>query len=224
MKMKPAKISPSMMCADLLRTGEIIEEFNKQGIEYLHIDVMDGCFVPNYALSADYCKSIRRITDIPLDIHLMITDPEEKIGWFSPLPGEIVSVHLESTKDANKAFRLIRSYGALAYAAINPETPPEVLLPYLDIIDGVLVMCVRPGFAGQQMAPGSFEKITAVRRLLDHAGRQDAGVEVDGNVSFENAAKMRRAGADLFVSGTSGVFSKNMELRDSIPKFREAIL
>ncbi len=222
--MLPGKISPSLMCADILKIKEYLAAFSAGGIEYLHIDIMDGVFVPNFALGTDFCAAIRRISDIPLDIHLMVDRPENKIQWFGVRPGDIVSVHAESTRCLGAALQAVKGLGASAFAAINPGTSVEALAGVVRLLDGVLVMTVQPGFAGQKMAPGSIEKISEVRAWLNMNGREDALLEVDGNVSFENAVKMRAAGADIFVSGSSGVFAKTLPLAAAIEKFRAAIL
>lgn len=217
------RISPSMMCAAPDRLPQTLEIFEAEGIEFLHIDIMDGVFVPNFTLGTDYCKSMKKLCSVPLDIHLMITSPEKKISWFPAGQGDIVSVHIESTDNLSSAIDEIKKTGAKAFVAINPATPAEVLLPYIFKLDGVLVMCVNPGFAGQKLIPETLGKITEVRKMLDEAGRADVSIEVDGNVSFENAEKMRAAGADIFVAGTSSVFTPEMTLREGIAKFRGRI-
>ena len=213
--MPKAMLSPSVMCADPFRLGETLGVFEDRGVEYLHMDVMDGVFVPNICLGTDFIRRVKEKSAVPLDIHLMITDPEKKLSWFSFGAGDIVSVHIESGEHIDEALGRVREKGAKAFLALSPDTPPESLLPYLGLIDGVVVMTVYPGFAGQKMAPGSLEKIAAVRRLLDENGRETLPVEVDGNVSFINAPLMRKAGADIFVSGSSGVFRPG-ELGDNI--------
>ena len=220
---RAGEISPSMMCADVMRTAEILRTMEAAGIEHLHIDVMDGRFVPNFTLGTDYCKALRANTEIPLDIHLMVEAPEEKLGWFDITDGDIVSVHAESTKHLQKALSAIAAAGGVPFVALNPATPLSVLDYVLDDIGGVLVMTVNPGFAGQRMIPACLEKIADVREYLDARGRQDALIEVDGNVSFENAAKMRRAGADILVAGTSSVFHKDYTLAEGIARLRAAV-
>ncbi len=206
------------MCADICELKGTVDEFEKCGIEYLHIDIMDGIFVPNFTLGTDYCRSLKKITDIPLDIHLMITEPEKKLDWFEFGEGDIVSVHAESTVHLQKALAAVRSRGAKAFAALNPSTPLSTLDYVLDDIDGVTVMAVNPGFAGQKMIPSALGKIRQVRELI---GEKE--IEVDGNVSFENAVKMKEAGADIFVAGTSSVFAKGVSLHDGIGKLRGVI-
>ena len=218
-----AAISPSMMCADITQTGHFLQIMQEEGIEYLHIDVMDGRFVPNFTLGTDYCKMLRAHTDIPLDIHLMVEDPEEKLGWFDIAEGDIVSVHAESTRHLQKALSCVAASGGIPFVALNPATPLTALDYVLDDIGGVLVMTVNPGFAGQKMVPACLDKIRDVREYLDARDRQDALIEVDGNVSFENAVKMRRAGADILVAGTSSIFHKDYTLAEGIRKLREVV-
>ena len=217
--MRNAAISPSLMCADIFDLRRIIDGFESEGIEYLHIDVMDGQFVPNFCLGTDYCRRMKAGTDIPLDIHLMVTEPEKKLGAFPFGPGDIVSAHYESPPDVRAALEQIGERGATPFLAINPDTPVETVTGYLDVIGGVLLMTVYPGFAGQKMVEGSLERITALRRLLDDAGRPDARIEVDGNVNYEKAPLMRKAGADLFVVGTSSVLGPG-DTRENVRKMR----
>ena len=212
------RISPSMMCADIFRLEETLRAFEETGVALLHVDVMDGVFVPNYCLGTDYCKKLRARTSIGLDIHLMVTRPEEKLGFFAFGPGDTVSVHYESTPAPETALELIRNAGAEAFLAINPDTPAEAVLPFLPLLNGVLLMSVYPGFAGQPMAPGSIEKIAALRQLLDERGYGNVRIEADGCVSFVNAPRMRAAGADTFVSGTSGIFAPG-DLKENINRF-----
>lgn len=214
-------ISPSMMCANIFELKEIIDVFEKKKIEYLHIDVMDGQFVPNYALSTDYCKQLRNNTSINLDIHLMVESPEKCIDWFDVRKGDIVSVHIEATDHIQKVLSYIKSFGAKAFVAINPGTPIRVLDDILDDIDGVLLMCVNPGFAGQKMIPHSFEKCRKLKEYLMKNHKDNILIEVDGNISFENAKKTSDAGANIFVGGTSSVFVNNIS--ENIDKLRDSI-
>ena len=216
-------ISPSMMCADIFTLGDTMDVFEKNGVSYLHIDIMDGEFVPNFTLGTDYCRRMKQSSSIPLDIHLMINDPEKKLFWFDFGEGDIVSVHFESTKHPYLALQMIRERGAKAFLAINPGTAASVILPMLSVMDGVLVMTVNPGFAGQKLAESTLAKITEVRELAAKAGRDDLLIETDGNVSFENAVRMSRAGADIFVAGTSAVFRKDMSLEEGLKKLQECV-
>lgn len=217
------KISPSLMCVDFMAVKPTLEAFEKENIEYLHIDIMDGTFVPNFTLGTDYCKAIRKNSYIPLDLHMMVERPEEKINFFDIRKNDIVSVHVETTAHLQKTLSKISEKGAKAYAALNPATPICFIENVLDDIDGVLVMTVNPGFAGQKLIPKTLEKITAVRQMLDNSGRTDAKIEVDGNVSFENAKLMRQAGADTFVAGTSSIFNGSLNFHDAVARLREII-
>ena len=216
-------ISPSMMCADIGKIGETLDTFKKEGIELLHIDVMDGEFVPNLQLGTAFVEQIRKMSDIPLDIHLMINRPEDKLDWFGIREGDFVSVHYESTNHVQRALARIKAKGARTMLALNPATPLCMLEDVLDDLDAVLIMTVNPGFAGQTLIPATLDKIKRLRKMLDERGRSDILIEVDGNVSFENGRKMSEAGADIFVAGSSSVFCKELTLREGIQKLRECI-
>ena len=206
--MKKAMLSPSLMCCDFLHLEQQLRIFEKEGVEYLHIDLMDGHFVPNLTLGTDFVRQIKKATRIPLDIHLMVERPEEKIGWLALGKGDLCSIHAESSAHVTRAVQAVRETGAGALLALCPATPLTVLTELLPLLSGVLVMTVNPGFAGQKLVPGSIEKIGRVKRFLAESGFADLPIEVDGNVSYENAVKMRRAGADIFVAGTSSVFGE----------------
>lgn len=216
------KTCPSMMCADIFSLEKVISTFEDNSIDYLHIDVMDGSFVPNFSLGTDYCRLLKERTDIPLDIHLMINEPENKIGWFPIEKNDYVSVHVESTKHLQRALARIKEKGAKPMAALNPATPLCMIENVLDDIDAVLIMTVNPGYAGQKLIPSTIKKIEETRSFLDSRGFTDIEIEVDGNVSFENAVKMKKAGANMFVVGSSGFFSKDFTLEEGIKRFREA--
>lgn len=219
-----AILSPSMMCINAWQDGmQVIHALEKEHIELLHADVMDGVFVNNLMLGTDTIKHLRQSSHIPLDIHLMVEKPETKLDYFDIQPGEYVSVHAESTHHLQRVLARIREYGAHPMVALNPATPISMIEEIIPDIDGVLVMTVNPGFAGQKLVPQTLKKITRVRRMLDKANRQDAVIEVDGNVSFENAVKMRRAGADIFVCGTSSIFSKDASIEENINRFRQNV-
>jgi ribulose-phosphate 3-epimerase len=220
--MLPPRLSPSMMCADLFRLGETIRTFEANNIPYLHIDVMDGSFVPNLMLGTGTVRQIRGGSSIPLDIHLMIEEPGEKFEWFDPRPGEYISVHVESTRHLQRALAKIRSLGAKPMAALNPASPLSMLEDVLPDIDAVLVMTVNPGYAGQRLVPQTLDKIKRLRTMLDDRGFENVEIEVDGNVSIENALKMRASGANIFVAGSSLLF-KDGSLEDHIRLFNEKI-
>ena len=212
------KISPSMMCADFLNLEKDIRAFEKLGIEYLHIDIMDGSFVPNYTLGTDYVRKLKETTKIPMDIHLMIDRPEDKLEWFEFGEGDYVSFHWEATKHVHRTIQRIKARGAKAMLALNPATPLCVLEDVITDLDAVLIMTVNPGFAGQNLVRQTLDKIKRLRRM--YAGIE---IEVDGNVSFENAVIMKGAGADIFVAGTSSIFAKGGTPEENTLKLRECI-
>ena len=215
------KIAPSMMCCDFFDLRAQLKTFEKNNIELLHIDIMDGSFVPNFALGTDFVKQLKKTTDIPLDIHLMVEDPASAIEAFVIGEGDFVSVHLETTRHAQRVLSSIRAKGARPMIALNPATPIMLAEDILDDIDAVLTMTVNPGFAGQKMVPHSLSKISEVRRYLDARGKLNVMIEVDGNVSVENAIRMREAGADIFVLGTSSLFVGDIE--ENIRIFRRTV-
>ena len=222
--MHKAKLAPSVMCvSEWQGSEEVLKKLEEGGIELLHADVMDGVFVANLMLGTDSIKHLRKASPIPLDIHLMIEHPEDKLDWFGIQPGEYVSIHVESTKHLQRALAKVREYGAHPMVALNPATPLCMIEDVIADIDGVLLMTVNPGFAGQKLVPQTLDKISRLRKMLDDMGRQDVVIEVDGNVSFENGIKMRKAGADIFVCGTSSLFTKDGNLEENIVKFREAV-
>lgn len=201
-------LSASMMCVSPWKqVGQVLEALQNCGIDRLHIDVMDGHFVPNLMMGTESLRHLRQACPIPMDIHLMIERPEDKLGWFDIQPGDYVSVHAESTPHLQRALSRIRDLGARPIAALNPATPLCMIEDILVDVDAVMLMSVNPGYAGQKMIPQILEKITRLRRLLDENSLPDTRVEVDGNVSFENISPMRKAGADMFVCGTSSLFA-----------------
>lgn len=216
-------LAPSMMCVDYSKFMETIKSFEENKIGYLHIDIMDGEFVPNYTLGTDFCRRLRKMTSIPLDVHLMITRPEDKIKWFEFQKGEYVSVHYEATKNIRQALTAIREAGAKPMLAISPATPVNVIKEVMDIVDGILIMTVNPGFAGQKLIPETLDKIKETRKLLNDNGYNNVDIEVDGNVSFENAKKMAALGANIFVGGSSSIFFKENSIDENIKLTYEAI-
>lgn len=216
-------ISPSIMCVDFFKLDKYIKIIQNFDIELLHVDIMDGSFVPNFTLGTDFVKALKEYAKIPLDIHLMIDNPENKIDWFEFGEGDYVSIHYESTKHLHKAVTMIKNRGAKAMVAINPATPIYVLENVLDDIDCVLVMTVNPGFAGQKLVKSTLTKIRALREFLDKNGYEDIEIEVDGNVSFENAKLMNEAGANIFVAGTSSFFSKENDIHENISKLKNIL-
>lgn len=219
--MKTMKLAPSVMCCDFFDLKNQIALFEKNGIDLLHIDVMDGHFVPNMALGTDFVKQLKKHTSIPLDLHFMTETPEVMLDAFPIGEGDYVSIHYESTRHAQRVLCSVKEKGAKALLALNPATPLCMAEEVLDDIDGLLIMSVNPGFAGQKLIPRAIEKIRRAREFLDANGRADAELEVDGNVSLANAVRMKAAGANIFVAGTSGLFFGDME--ENIRTFRKTV-
>ena len=211
------------MCADFTRLSEELRKLEAGNIEYLHIDIMDGVFVPNFTLGTDFVKLLHRETTIPLDIHMMVTEPGDKLSWFEIKEGDYVSVHYEACTHIQRVLSTIKERGGKTMLALNPGTPLSVLDELLPDLDAVLIMTVNPGFAGQKLIPGTLDKIRRCRALLDERGYSNIEIECDGNVSFENAKKMKEAGANIFVAGTSSIYSKAGTMEENLKKLREAI-
>jgi ribulose-phosphate 3-epimerase len=219
-KRKKAMLSASVMCADLLNLGMALREIEESGIEYLHCDIMDNHFVPNLMLPMEMLNKLRSATSLPFDFHLMTEKPETVIERLDVRAGDIISVHYESTYHIEKVVSMIKERGALAAVAINPGTPIYVLEELLPKLDMVLLMTVNPGFAGQKLVPGSFDKIARLKSYLSDSGYGNILIEVDGNCSFENVPKMYGAGADIFVVGTSSVFKDGLTVKEGATKLR----
>ena len=216
------KIAPSIMCSPLFQLDTYLTELERCA-DMIHVDIMDGSFVPNYTLGTDFVRQLKQTTTLPLDIHLMITDPERKLDWFTFGDGDYVSVHFEASRHLNNALGMIRQRGAKAMVAINPATPICALDSVLEDMDGVLVMTVNPGFAGQKMVDSTLQKIRRLRQYLDDADCQHVEIEVDGNVSFENAKRMSQAGANIFVAGSSSVFSPGQSVSENTALLKRMI-
>lgn len=222
--MHKSEISASMMCSDLIDLRETIEIFEKNGVERLHVDMMDGNFVPNFGLGVDYVRGLRKLTKIPLDLHLMIKDPEYKLQWIGIKNTDIVSIHYESSFQVQRVLDWLQPFGCKRFLAINPATPVSALEEVLDYIDGINLLMVNPGFAGQKIVPSTLKKAEKVVKLLKDSGREDIIIEVDGNITPENAKILRNIGASMFVCGTSAIFKGDVKkYEDNIINFRTYI-
>jgi len=197
-----AEIAPSILAADFSRLGAQIQAVREGGASIIHVDVMDGHFVPNLTVGVPVVASLRKATDLLLDVHLMIEEPERYIPDFAEAGADMISVHPEATHHLDRALQMIRQRDIEAGAAINPATPVGVLSEVLPMLDFVLVMSVNPGFGGQGFLPGSLEKIRQLRRLREEC-RLAFRIEVDGGVGLENLSDLVRAGAEILVAGTS---------------------
>ena len=216
-------LSPSLMCADVLNLQSEITTLDKLGVDYLHLDFMDNQFVPNITLDPDLIRKVKSImTNMKRDIHIMAYKPEQYFDRMEIGENDIVSVHYEACDNLHEVISEIRSRGASPFIALSPDTQPEVLLDFLDEIDGVLVMTVYPGFAGRPIVEGSFEKIQAVRKLIDDSGK-NLLLEVDGHVSWDLCAKMRAFGGDMFVAGSSSLYQKGQDIKEAVERMSALI-
>ncbi len=201
------KIAPSILSADFSRLGDEIRAVEAAGADYIHIDVMDGHFVPNITIGPLIVEAARRVTALPLDVHLMIENPDSYIADFAAAGADIIVVHAEAVRHLHRTVQLIKSLGKKAGVSLNPATPLNVLDYVLDDLDLVLLMTVNPGFGGQSFIEACIPKIHAMRAMLDRHG-SDAELEVDGGVKSANIARISHAGADVFVAG-SAVFGSS---------------
>ena len=215
------QLSVSMMCIDFGELNDILDMFREEHIDYLHIDVMDGHFVPNIMLGVSYVEWLRSSTDIPLDFHLMVEDPVSKLDWFPIRAGDIVTVHAESGWNALSALIHIKKLGAKAVLAISPQTPVSSVIHLLDYVDGVCVMLVIPGYSGQAMISGMEEKIKELAKYRAEKNR-NYFIEVDGHVSESNVRELGDYGANIFVAGTSLLGRISEKYREKIRAFYSA--
>lgn len=196
------KIAPSILSADFARLGDEVRALAAAGADYIHIDVMDGHFVPNITIGPLVVEAVRKVTDLPLDVHLMIENPELFIPEFALAGADIIVVHAEATHHLHRTVQLIKSFGKRAGVALNPATPLHVLDYVMEELDLVLLMTVNPGFGGQSFIEACLPKIHALRALLDKRGLETE-LEVDGGVKTANIDRISHAGADVFVAGSA---------------------
>lgn len=213
----------SVMCSDLMNLERDFRELERLGVDYLHVDVTDAHFVPNLTFGVDFIRAMHGVTALPLDIHMMVEEPGPLLDAMDLRSGDLVSLHVEQGERLHGLARALRARGVRFGVVLNPEVPVASLEPYLDEIEWVTLMLVHPGFAGAKLIDGILDKVAEARRYLDAKGYPDVEISVDGSVSCERAAYMRRLGASIFVGGTSGIYRKGMTLARSVPQFRQAI-
>jgi len=215
------RLAPSILAADFSRLGDQVREAEAAGADCIHIDVMDGRFVPVISLGTPIVEAIRRVTGLTLDIHLMIEEPERHVGAFMDAGGDVINFHVEATRHAHRIAREVRGRGKLAGACINPGTPATVLEPLLPELDQVIVMAVNPGWSGQKFIQGALPKVRSLRRMIDGAGLATQ-IEVDGGVTAENAPACAAAGANVLVAATA-VFNERASVAENMSRLREAL-
>jgi len=211
------KISPSILSADFSRLGNEIQNLEKAKADLIHIDVMDGHFVPNITIGPEVINKLRKYTSIPFDVHLMISPVNNFIKNFADAGADIITIHPEATDNLSNSIDKIKSFNKKAGVSLNPETPVDKVLPVLNLIDIVLVMSVNPGFGGQKFMKETLEKVKILRKEID-TKKFKTLIEIDGGINFENAKMAKKAGVDILVSGTTifkengGNFKKNIQL------------
>jgi len=205
--MSSIKISPSILSADFSKLGSEIQDLEKAKADLIHIDVMDGHFVPNITIGPEVINKLRKYTSLPFDVHLMISPVHNFIKNFSDAGADIITIHPEATVDLEGSIKKIKSYNKKAGVSLNPETSIDKVLPVLSLIDLVLVMSVNPGFGGQKFMSETLEKVKILRKEID-TKKLKAQIEIDGGINFENSKIAIKAGVDILVSGTT-IFKEN---------------
>jgi ribulose-phosphate 3-epimerase len=216
------KLAPSILSADFARLGEQVAEATKAGADYIHVDVMDGQFVPQITVGAPIVAAIRPWTNLPLDVHLMIETPERQIEQFAKAGADIVTIHIETCPDIQRVVRVIKELGVKVGASLNPETPITAISEILPSLDLVLVMTVNPGFGGQSFIESTLDKIAHLRAELDKKGLA-AELEVDGGINAKVAPRVVKAGARVLVAGAA-VFNSEQTVKEALDKLRASLL
>jgi ribulose-phosphate 3-epimerase len=207
MKPKKRKIAPSILSADFAKLGEQVKTVEEGGAGLIHVDVMDGHFVPNITIGPLVVKSLRPVTDLPLDVHLMIDNPVSYIDDFAKAGADYITVHVEACPHLHRAIQAIKTHNVKAGVALNPATPLTSIEEVMDELDLILIMTVNPGFGGQKFIPQSLDKLNRLQKILQERNLTHIDVEVDGGVKLDNIKEISDAGAELLVSG-SGVFNQ----------------
>ena len=219
---QPTRIAPSILSADFSRLGEEVRRITEAGADYVHVDVMDGHFVPNITFGPQVMKAVRGASDLPFDVHLMISPADPYIEAFVDAGADILTVHPEAGPHVHRTLQLIKSFGRRAGVSLNPGTPVSAVENLLDLADLVLVMTVNPGFGGQKFIEGQLRKIETLRRLIDQTGRT-IDLEVDGGVNAETAPRAIAAGADVLVAGTAVFGGDGVPAEDDVARYARNI-
>lgn len=212
------KLAPSILSADITRLGEQVSEAARAGADYIHVDVMDGHYVPNLTFGPLLVEGLRRVTDLPLDVHLMVDEPESVVPWFAQSGADIITVHVEASTHLHRVVQMVKQAGLRAGVALNPATPASAVEEVLPEVDLVLVMTVSPGFPAQSFIPSVLPKIRRVRALLDETGSR-AELEVDGGINAATATEVVAAGARVLVAG-SAAFNARTTVADALAALR----
>ncbi|RCH55346.1 ribulose-phosphate 3-epimerase [Mucilaginibacter hurinus] len=220
--MSKIKIAPSMMCVNFLDVKSELDVFKQFDIDLLHVDIMDGRYVPNFTLGIDFAKSLVSYSDIPLDFHLMVEDVDNYLDIFCSIPGSIVTFHPETSRHPVRTIQRIRQAGCKPGLAIDPALPIDSLKHLLPLVDQVCVMSVNPGYAGQPLLAFCIDKIKEVRYWLNKF-ESNAEIEIDGNVSWDNIPGMIEAGAEILVVGTSSVLGANQDRVKSMSRLKSLL-
>ena len=223
---KEIQVSASILCADFMRLGDEIKKCEDAGVDLIHVDVMDGHFVPNMTIGPQVVNAIKPIAmqgNLPLDVHLMVENPESLIPSFIKAGADIITVHVETCNHLHRTLQHIRELGAKPSVTLNPGTPLMQIEEVLGAVDQVLVMSVNPGFGGQHFIPGTLDKISRLREMLTKRGLDHVDIEVDGGIKTQNAPEVVAAGATVLVVGT-GIFNSKRSIVENIENLRQALL
>ncbi len=215
---KSLKIAPSILSSDFSKLGEVLQSLNTSGADMVHVDVMDGHFVPNITFGPPVIKKIRQYSSLPFDVHLMIAPVHKYIKDFADAGADIITIHPEATEDLPASIKLIKSLGKKAGVSLNPETPVDKVLPVLNSIDLVLIMSVNPGFGGQSFMSEVLPKVQHLRKVIDEK-KLSVEIEIDGGIDFVTGKLAKEAGVDILVSGTT-LFKDENNLKNNIDQLR----
>lgn len=216
------KLGPSLMCTDLGNVEQDIKELDNAEVDFYHIDVMDGIFVPNFGLNPDFVKRVREITEKPLDVHLMVKEPSRYIDTFAEAGADMISIHAEATTNLQGDLAKIQAHGLKAGVAINPATSLDILEYVYDVTDYVVVMTVNPGFAGQKFIPAVYDKI---QQLRDQIKKRELkiDIQVDGNIGEYTIPKCKDNGATMYIGGSSAVYNSTGTLKENVQKTKQLL-